>query len=73
MHSTDETNCAQEQKRFDLNIAELMVAEQSESAEWLREQRRELRLGVLEIRKREYLDENMPGWDSVELDQAFGI
>ncbi|MFV0535259.1 MAG: hypothetical protein ACK5MR_16645 [Cumulibacter sp.] len=42
-------------------------------AKWLRKQRRKLRNGTLRPERRAYLDEHMPGWDSVDLDRILGI
>lgn len=58
---------------FPLGTAFAMVEEAPEAAEFLREQRRELRLGELDEVKRVWLDEHMPGWDSVSLDRALGV
>jgi len=60
-------------ERMTLETAMAMVEAAPETAEWLREQRRELRLGMLADNRREYLDESVPGWDSVALDLALGI
>ncbi|SJN36919.1 hypothetical protein FM104_09390 [Microbacterium esteraromaticum] len=42
-------------------------------AKFLRKQRRKLRNGTLRTERRAYLDEHLPGWDSVELDRILGI
>ena len=56
-----------------LELAESMVEASPNAAAWFRQQRRDLRIGILPVEVRESLDLHYPGWDSVELDQAFGI
>lgn len=60
-------------ERMSLDCAMSMVEHAPEQAAWLREQRRELRLGMLADEKRAYLDDKVPGWDSVALDLALGL
>lgn len=63
----------QTDERMSLDLVMSMVEHAPEQAAWLREQRRELRLGVLADDKRAYLDATVPGWDSVALDLALGL
>lgn len=60
-------------ERMTLDSVMAMVEHAPEQAAFLREQRRELRLGMLSDDRRQWLNEHTPGWDSIELDLALGL